>query len=370
LKKKIVLHIAYSGLGGQTNVALSVPDADLNSVFSHHFIFYGIEKVHDHNLRRAEDIKSIDNITQVKKNVGIDIKSLNKLLRIIKSSRPDVIISHMPSVFLPLFFYQIIRKVKVVFVEHHSIQLRSKFSFLISNFNLFFADKIICLTDSYKTQYISKMFITPDFLSKKVGVQANAINESKFFKEKKAHNENKTISHITMIGRFNTGKDHSTLLKAISILITTGHTLKVSLPGDGETLNEIKELCSSLNLNSIVTFPGMISETEVIEVLRNSDVFVLATAGETQSLSILQAMACEVPVVASKVSGVRDMIEDGETGMLYEHGNAADLAKKIRILLDVQEVKETVVKHASDYFNVNHSFKSFFIGYKNIIEKE
>lgn len=368
LKNKKVLHIAYSGLGGQSTVALSVPDADTKNFYSHHFVFFGIENPHPHNLERAKSIGAIKSISHVLKKVGFDFGALYQLYKLLKKSKPDVIISHMPSVFLPLFFYKLIRKVKIIFVEHHSLELRGKKSFVTSNFNLLFANKVICLTDNYRLGYLSRLFFAPKYLAKKIVVQANAINEKKFSISNKVIDESNSVN-IAMVGRFNLGKDHPTLLKAVAKLAQDGYSINLILPGDGETLNVCKELSEVLGINTLVTFPGMISEAGVIKVLQDADIFVLATAGETQSLSILQAMACGVPVVASRVAGVIDMIQDGKTGFLFEHGHSDDLAVKIASVITDKTLVETAISNATEYFNLYHSYATFFQSYKSIIEE-
>lgn len=367
MNKKKVLHIAYSGLGGQSTVALSIPDADSTCFYNHHFVFFGIENTHSNNEKRAKGISAIERINSIKKKTGFDFRSLWQLFQILKQSKPSVIICHMPSLFLPVFMYWLFRKTKIIFVEHHSIQLRSKLSLLVSNFNILFANNIVCLTENYRSQFLSKMMFIPKFISKKVVIQSNAINEKLFIEDfPKTMSETKCI---TMVGRFNAGKDHSTLLKATRDLVSSGYSLKLSLPGDGDTLEDCKILSSELKLSEMVNFPGMISELEIIKVLQLTDIFVLSTAGETQSLSILQAMACRIPVIASNVPGVSDMIAHGKTGLLFEYKNHDDLALNIAKLINDKQLRSKIVTAASVYFDSNHSYKNFFEGYKNIIEK-
>jgi L-malate glycosyltransferase len=106
---------------------------------------------------------------------------------------------------------------------------------------------------------------------------------------------------------------------------------RLHLVGDGPERPCVEALVHSLGLANDVRFFG--EGVEVAEVLQDSDVFLLPSETESFGLGALEAMACGVPVVASNVGGLPEVVLDGETGFLAPVGNLEEMAKQVRRLL-------------------------------------
>ncbi|MBV2209758.1 MAG: glycosyltransferase family 4 protein [Thermomonas sp.] len=133
---------------------------------------------------------------------------------------------------------------------------------------------------------------------------------------------------ITMVARFAAQKDHATLLRAIAMMGDVPCRLR--LVGDGPLLSEAKALVFDLAIENQVEFMG--SRTDVTTLLAHSDVFVLASHFEGLPISILEAMRAGLPVVASNVGGVSELVNE-ETGILVGQGDTAALAEALKRLL-------------------------------------
>jgi glycosyltransferase involved in cell wall biosynthesis len=107
--------------------------------------------------------------------------------------------------------------------------------------------------------------------------------------------------------------------------------------GDGPLLGELQALASALGIADICWLPG--SSTCVPMHLRNLDVFVLPSLNEGISNTVLEAMACGLPVLASRVGGNVELVADGITGALFEVGNDAQLAALIQHYLEMPELR-------------------------------
>lgn len=138
---------------------------------------------------------------------------------------------------------------------------------------------------------------------------------------------------VTMVARFAAQKDHATLLQAMALIGNLAWRLR--LVGDGPLLAEVKALASSLGLEDRVEFLG--ARSDVMALLAQSDVFVLASRFEGLPISILEAMRAGLPVIASNVGGVPELV-DGETGVLVSPGDAVGLANALERLLGNREL--------------------------------
>ena len=131
---------------------------------------------------------------------------------------------------------------------------------------------------------------------------------------------------VIAVGRLAAPKDPLTLLRALA---RVRHPARVTLVGDGPEREAVEAEAHSLGLD--VELAG--SRCDVAELLARADVFVLSSRSEGAPISILEAMAAGLPVVASDVGGVPELVVDGVTGLLVPPGDPAALAAALERLL-------------------------------------
>jgi L-malate glycosyltransferase len=108
---------------------------------------------------------------------------------------------------------------------------------------------------------------------------------------------------------------------------------RLLMVGDGPDLGEATEQARAAGISDAVLFLG--DQEQVVQLLSASDLFLMPSAQESFGLAALEAMACEVPVVASRVGGVPELVEDGVTGILCPPDDLAAMsAASIRLLTD------------------------------------
>lgn len=132
---------------------------------------------------------------------------------------------------------------------------------------------------------------------------------------------------VTMVAAFRPQKDHETLLRAFKHLPANYH---LQLVGDGDRINEMKELCHQLGLDDQVSFLG--ARMDVPDILDQSDVVVLSSHWEGLSLSSIEGLASGRPFVASDVEGLREVV--GGAGVLFPQGDDKALAAEIKALCE------------------------------------
>jgi glycosyltransferase involved in cell wall biosynthesis len=136
-------------------------------------------------------------------------------------------------------------------------------------------------------------------------------------------------ARLVMVGRLQAPKDPITLLRALALLPAL--ELEAVLVGDGPERSAVEEEIRRLGLGSAVRLLG--ERTDVPELLATADVFVLSTWSEGLPLSVLEAMAAGLPVIASNVGGIPELVSDGVSGVLVPPGDPDALAEAIERLV-------------------------------------
>jgi glycosyltransferase involved in cell wall biosynthesis len=137
---------------------------------------------------------------------------------------------------------------------------------------------------------------------------------------------------IGSVGRLSSVKAQDQLLRAAQQLIVAGHKLRVLLVGEGPMEQSLKELTKHLNLVDFVVFTG--HQERVADYLGVMDVFVLPSLNEGIPMALLEALAMERPVVATRVGGVPEVIEHGVNGLLVDPADTLSLVRAIRELIE------------------------------------
>lgn len=127
---------------------------------------------------------------------------------------------------------------------------------------------------------------------------------------------------------------------------------KLLIVGDGPDLGEASRLARALDVADDVELLG--EQDQVVPLLSASDVFLLPSAQESFGLAALEAMACGVPVVASRVGGLPELVDDGVTGFLHARDDLQGMAESIcRMLEDAalhQRMSDAAVQSARSRF--------------------
>jgi sugar transferase (PEP-CTERM/EpsH1 system associated) len=141
---------------------------------------------------------------------------------------------------------------------------------------------------------------------------------------------------VGTVGRLDQIKGQDNLVEAVACLLRDSpsrrETLRVVLCGDGPARESLRAAIESRGLQDVVELLG--ERADVADVMRTLDLFVLPSRGEGMSNTILEAMACGLPVVATAVGGNPEIVQEGKTGYLVPPADPAELASAIARYLD------------------------------------
>ncbi len=144
---------------------------------------------------------------------------------------------------------------------------------------------------------------------------------------------------LLALGRFVSKKGYQHLIKACAILNDLGLDFHLTLAGDGPKGAGLKMLTRKLGLTHKVSFPGFVTYERVSDLFQATDIFlmpsVVAPSGDRDGIPtvILEALVHRVPVIATAVSGIPEIIEDGQTGLLIPEKDPAAISRAILRLL-------------------------------------
>ncbi|WP_390699301.1 glycosyltransferase [Gemmata massiliana] len=138
------------------------------------------------------------------------------------------------------------------------------------------------------------------------------------------------VNPALAVGRFSPEKDFANLIHAAAIAVRSDPTFRLDIAGDGKCMPEIRQQVADLNLGRTVQLLGQISDIPTL--LTQASCFTLASLTEGISLTILEAMAAGLPVIATRVGGNPEIIAEGETGLLVPASNPEALAKTLLTL--------------------------------------
>ena len=154
--------------------------------------------------------------------------------------------------------------------------------------------------------------------------------------------ENRVILYV---GRIEPLKGIDILLNAVASLEDKTDTRLLVVggqPGHDDELARMKSLAAQLDIADMVTFTGAVPQTELPRYYGAADVFVLPSHYESFGLAALEAMACGVPVVASRVGGLKTFVKDGKTGYLIPWRCPEPFAQRLSILLANPALRESM----------------------------
>lgn len=154
--------------------------------------------------------------------------------------------------------------------------------------------------------------------------------------------ESKVVK-ILYCGRLARKKGIHVLLKAISLLKsnkTISEELRVEIVGEGQEYNNLLTLVDELNLNDNVVFTGYLEQSLVYEKMREADIMVIPSLEEPFGLVSVEAMASGAVVIASNAGGLKEIIVHNENGLLFEPNDESDLAQKISLVWENEDLKD------------------------------
>lgn len=171
----------------------------------------------------------------------------------------------------------------------------------------------------------------------RVCVIRNGIDTGRYTPAPPRHTDAPTLICVARLSR---EKRHLMLLSAAHRLMNDGLRFRLRIVGDGPMRQHIAQRTETLALQSVIEMLG--ERNDVPHLLRQADVFVLSSATEGLPMTIIEAMACGLPVVATRVGGVPELVVSGANGLLVPPEDTEALAGALRKLIENAQLRRTM----------------------------
>lgn len=202
------------------------------------------------------------------------------------------------------------------------------------------ADTVAVLSDLQKRPFQSgdvhrRVRVFPNMID--VGQFQADLNEVKPY----PFPENRVI--ITFVAaRFYKEKGIFELIQAARIVSAVNHRVLFILVGDGDQKQVLQRICENEGIGEYVRFTGFLDGISIKRILKASDIFVLPSHAEGFPFVILEAMCAGLPIVATGVGAIPEMIEDGKNGYVIDVGDAVTLAEKLLFIAKNKGLRESM----------------------------
>jgi colanic acid/amylovoran biosynthesis glycosyltransferase len=164
---------------------------------------------------------------------------------------------------------------------------------------------------------------------------------------------------ILSVGRLVPEKGHAVLIKAHAALRRSGHDVDLVLVGSGPGQAGLERLAAQLGVADHVIFTGPVGQDEIKQHYAAASLFCSSSFSEGVPGVLMEAMACGCPVVATAIAGVRELVHDGETGLIVSPGRVDELARAIARLLEDSQLHQELSERGRQYvdreFNIRRS---------------
>lgn len=302
---------------------------------SYRFVYACLDELGELGAELRQDGFSV---TVLGRDRGVDWSCSRRLAHLCRRERVDLIHAHQ---YTP-FFYAITarllyRRPPVLFTEHgrHFPDYPKRKRMVVNRLLLEKRDRVVGVGQSVRRA----LMLNEGIPARSVDVIYNGINLKPFLEPGPARYQVRRQLGVDpndivliLVARLDPLKDHVTAVRALARVHRMYPNVRLLLVGEGPQHGVIEKEVRRWSLEQSVRFLGL--RDDVHRLLAACDICLLTSVSEGIPLTLIEAMASSLPVVATRVGGVPEVVEDGRTGILVDHGDTEALAKQIVRLIE------------------------------------
>lgn len=291
------------------------------------------------------------------------------MVRWLEEIDPDVVVLHSNTSLLPCYWHARRHRVPLVVVEHKANVTKTKAEWVFTVLSMWLSNSVVLLTEAYGEDLSRRL--GPLYRRRKISVIPNGISLDLFRPGPGSTRAQTGEIRLGMAARFSATKRQDLLVDVLARLQAArpDKRWRLTLAGTGEELERVKARRDAAGLGDRVVFEGALEEPDLAAWFRSLDVYVHATDGETLSTSLLQAMACRVPIVASDVPGVGSLFRDGSepAAALVGNGELEGFAQAVEWFVDAPDEAKELSDRAYSLCHERYGQAAMFQRYDGLI---
>ena len=258
-----------------------------------------------------------------------------EIVRTVRKIKPDIVHVQSLSIATPALISKRILEIPyLVWGRGTDVYLPDWFTKLTAKIIMKNADSLLALTENMK----QKM---REMCDRDISVVPNGIDLERF-KISSGGKKGDSAKTIIFVGRLHPVKAVQYLIEAMAIIHQEMPDVKLVIVGDGAERSRLEELAERLDLKSCIQFAGQVPQERIPQVMHQADVFALPSLTEGFPVVLLEAMAAGLPIVATNVGGIPDIVEDGVNGYLVNAKSPDEMAEKILMLMQNSVMREKI----------------------------
>jgi len=308
-----------------------------------------------------------------------DIVAFWKLYRLIRKKKPDIVHTHSSKAGILARLAAKIGGVPIILHTFHGHvfhgyfgTLKSKIFLIIEQLLARISTRIIAVSPQQKKELVNLGISSSDKITHiYLGLELTPFLSAKKEKGKLRSelNINNSSHLVGIVGRLAPVKGHTYFLRACKKVLDFLPRTKFIIVGGGPLKKDMEELANQLNIKESVYFLGF--RRDLAKIYSDLDLVVLSSLNEGTPVSVIEAMTVGKPVIATKVGGVVDIMDDGVNGMIVPPKNENALASAIVHLLKNPEVRKRLALNSPSkvypFLNYTRLVKDMEELYKELI---
>jgi colanic acid/amylovoran biosynthesis glycosyltransferase len=149
----------------------------------------------------------------------------------------------------------------------------------------------------------------------------------------------RSVFEVISVGRLAPEKAQRVLIDALAQLVGEGRGVRLRIVGEGPERGALEQHIADTKMSEVVRLEGALNQDQLKTLYRESDAFALASFAEGVPVVLMEAMAMEIPCVATRIAGIPELIQDGVDGLLATPGNTGEMATALAKLMGDRELR-------------------------------
>jgi glycosyltransferase involved in cell wall biosynthesis len=308
-------------------------------------------------------------VRYLNKASGFDPKTMSRINAVLGRFQPDVVHTHLTALAhaLPVLLW---RRHRAALHTVHNLAERetSRATRLLHRAAFLFGVKPVAIAHAVEDSIV-RVYGTRRELLIPNGVAVDAFRRS--LADRAAFRAEHRISADAVVfvtaGRLSAQKNHALLVKAFAAAFDTDPNRHLLIAGEGALASDLRAQAASLGVGDRVHLLGL--RTDLARVFSAADVFALSSGWEGHPLIVMEALAAGLPVIATSVGGVPEIVDNGVTGLLLPPGDTQAFSESMRTLAaspDMRAAMARVAAAASRRFDVSVMTAAYADAYRRI----